>query len=130
MVIFSLLLLAGCTDSKIERNTKLESDFKSLISMVSDKSDSKININPFVDFEWDKAFLISPYTSQEEKEKKIGVSFNDPSNIYSRDDIYLLIFLHNEKIVQYAEINRQQSNISLGEVEYLTPSNDFVFVIR
>ena len=130
VIIFSLFLLVGCNESKIERNTELESDFTSLISMVSDKSDSEININTFINFEWDKAFLITPYTTQEEIEKKIDVNFKDTRNIYSRDDIYLLVFLHHAKVVQYAELNRQQANFSLGELEYLTPTNDLIFVTR
>lgn len=119
----------GCNGNEITRNTELESDIKSLISLVSDNSDSEINIKDFINFDWDKAFLIEPYTSEEEIEKQIGVYFKDNSNIGSRDDIYLLIFLKDNNVVQYAEIARQQCDFSIKE-EYLTPSNDLLNVIR
>ena len=58
------------------------------------------------------------------------MEFKDPSNIHSKDDIYLLIFLENRHVVQYAELNRHQSNFSLGEVDYITPTNDLILVER
>lgn len=123
-------MLVGCNNSKVQRNTKLETDIKSLITMVSDKSESEINIKDFINFDWDKVFLIKPYTSQENIEKQIGVIFKDPSNITLRDDIYLLIFLHKDKVVQYAELHRQKCDFSIGEHEYLTPSNDLLYIKR
>lgn len=120
----------GCNGNEITRNTELESDIKSLISLVSDNSDSEINIKDFINFDWDKAFLIEPYTSEEEIEKQIGVYFKDNSNIGSSDDIYLLIFLKDNNVVQYAELSRQQCDFSIKEEEYLTPSTDLLYVIR
>lgn len=130
LILLSIGLLVGCNESSIERNIELEGKLNSLNLMVSGESDSEISMNAFINFEWDKAFLIAPYTSQEEIEKKIGVTFKDQSAIHLRDDIYLLVFLHNEKVVQYAEVNRQHSNFSTGEAEYLTPSNDLLLVTR
>ncbi|MCJ8007241.1 hypothetical protein ACFFF5_07025 [Lederbergia wuyishanensis] len=128
--LFSLLLLIGCNGNKIKRNTELEKDINSSIIMVSDNSESEVNIKDLANFEWDKAFLINPYTPQEEIEKQVGVNFKDPSNISSRDDIYLLIFLNNGKVVQYAEINRLQTSFNLADKEYLTPSNDLMNIKR
>ncbi|KAB2336345.1 hypothetical protein F7731_12745 [Cytobacillus depressus] len=130
IVLFSLLLLIGCNNYNIKQNTELEKNINTSIIMVSDKSDSEIYIKAFTNFEWDKAFLINPYTSQEEIEKQVGVNFKDPSNISSRDDIYLLIFLNNGKVVQYAEINRLQTSFSLADKEFLTPSNDIIYIER
>lgn len=81
-------------------------------------------------FKWDKAFLFAPYTPQESIDEQIGVDFKDQSNIDSRDDIYLLVFLYGDKVVQYAVINRQQSDFSIGVKEYLTPSNASIKIER
>ena len=130
MTLLALLLLVGCSDNNLERNTALESDFSSLIAMVSGNSNSEIHISAFIDFEWDKAFLFSPYTPHEELEQKMGVRFNNPSGIDWREDIYLIVFLHDEIVVQYAELSREQADFSISEADYLTPSNDSIIIIR
>lgn len=98
--------------------------------MVSDNSTSAHYIDSFVDFKWDKAFLVQPYTTQTDLEKQLGVKFTDPSNIGTRDDIYLLIFVNENKVVQYAEIERLKTTFSLGDKEYLEPSNDIIYIER
>ena len=130
IVLFSGVWLMGCGDSAIERNTEIEENLHSAITMVSEQSDSQISIKNFVDFKWDKAYLIDPYTPQDELENQIGVKFIDRSNIDLRDDLYLLVFLNQEKVVQYAEIERLGSTITLGDQAYLTPSNDTIFIER
>ena len=128
--LLSLLLLIGCNDSDIKRNTEIEKRLHSSIIMVSDNSTSKTYLNTFDNFEWDKAFLVQPYTTQAEIEKQVGVEFNDPSNIDSRDDIYLLVFVKDGKAVQYAEIERLHTTFSLGDQVYLEPSNDVIYIER
>ncbi|MEI4771995.1 hypothetical protein WAX74_20575 [Psychrobacillus sp. FJAT-51614] len=127
VIIFSLLLLVGCSQSNVQQNTKLE---ESIHSIVEDKNISEININSLTNFDWDKAFLFAPYTTQESIEEQLGVDFKDPSKIDIRDDIYLLVFLNGKKVVHYAEVNRQQYDFSIGEKEYLTPSNDSINIDR
>lgn len=130
IALFSLLLLIGCSESSIKRNKELEETIKSAIIMVSDDSDSELSIAAFVDFDWDKALLITPYTSQEEAEKQVGVKLKELSNISLRDDIYLLIFLNNGEAVQYAEINRLETSFSLADRAYLTPADDLIYIER
>jgi len=130
IVLFSGVWLMGCSDSAIERSTEIEEDLHSAIIMVSEQSDSQVSIKNFVDFKWDKAFLIDPYTPQDELVNQIGVKFIDRSNIALRDDIYLLVFLNQEKVVLYAEIERLGSTITLGDQEYLKPANDTIYIKR
>ena len=66
---------------------------KSIYSMVKDQNNKYIKVKSIADFKWDKAYLFEPYTPQELIEKQLGVEYDDPSNISSRDDIYLIIFL-------------------------------------
>ncbi|MER2029937.1 MAG: hypothetical protein ABS903_12290 [Solibacillus sp.] len=130
VILLSLLLITGCNDSDIKRNTEIEERLHYSIIMVSDNSTSKTYLNTFDDFEWDKAFLVQPYTTQEDIEKQIGVKFKDSSNIGSRNDIYLLVFVEEGKAVQYAEIERLHTTFSLGDKEYLEPTNDVIYIER
>lgn len=127
VIILSLLLLVACSQNSVQHNTELE---ESISSIVVDENKSEINIKSLADFDWDKAFLFTPYTTQEGINEQLGVDFKDPSNMDSRDDIYLLVFLNDGKVVQYAEINRQQSDFSISEKEYLTPSNASINIER
>ncbi|MCM3005555.1 hypothetical protein [Priestia koreensis] len=125
LFILLFLLLAGC--SSIQHNTDLE---KSINSVVRDKSESEINLKKLTTFEWDKAYLITPYSTQKGIEKQLGIDFKDPSNIRMRDDIYLLVFLNKEKVVQYVQMERQGADFLIGERAFLTPSEDAVTIQR
>ncbi|MQR94168.1 hypothetical protein [Fictibacillus phosphorivorans] len=122
--ILILQLLTGC--SRVTHNTDLEN---SIQTIVKDKNKSQVNIDSLANFEWDKGYLFPPYTAEESMEKKMGVNFKDRSNINSRDDIYLLVFLNNEKVVQYVEMYRNQSDFSI-EKEYITPSKALIKIKR
>ncbi|MEH7463952.1 hypothetical protein V7166_18235 [Bacillus thuringiensis] len=128
VLILSLLLLVGCNQKNVQHNTKLE---EAIFSIVEDKNNNEIDINSLTNFDWDKAFLFAPYTSQESINEQLGVDFKDPSNIEMRDDIYLLVFLNDDTVVQYAEINRnrQQSDFSVDEKGF-TPSNASITIQR
>ncbi|SDN94809.1 hypothetical protein [Bacillus sp. OK048] len=125
--ILLLLLLVGCSQSNVQQNTDLE-DF--IYSIVEDKNKSEISIKSLTTFDWDKAFLFSPYSTQEGIEEQLGTDFKDPSNINTRDDIYLLVFLNGGKVVQYVEIKRQGSDFSIRKKGQLTPSDDVISIER
>jgi hypothetical protein len=125
ILILTFFLLAGC--SSVTHNTDLEN---SIQSIVKDKNKSQININSLANFEWDKGYLFPPYTAEESMEKQMGVNFKDRSNIYSRDDIYLLVFVNNEKVIQYAEVTRNQSDFSIVDTEYITPTKALIKIKR
>ncbi|NMH68361.1 hypothetical protein HF072_06165 [Bacillus sp. RO3] len=125
--IFLLFLLVGCSQSNVQHNEHLEN---SIYFMVQDKNKSEIGIKSLTTFDWDKAFLFTPYSTQDAIEETLGTDFKDPSNISSRDDIYLLVFLHGDKVVQYVEMERLGSDFSIGEEGHLTPSNDVISIER
>lgn len=118
-----LLVITGCG----QQNKALEN---SIYSIVEDQNNEEIQVQSLTDFEWDKAFLFEPYTSNDVIIKTLGVDFKDPSNIEMREGIYLLVFLHENNVVHYVEINRQQNSFSLGEKEYITPNEDLIFIDR
>lgn len=121
--ILLLILLVGCN----QRNGDLED---SINSVVEDESKGEINVNSHTDFNWDKAFLFTPYSTAESIEEQLGTKFKEKSNINMRDDIYLLVFLNEDEVVQYAEIKRQGSDFSIEETEYLTSSEDVISIER
>ncbi|PFA69128.1 hypothetical protein CN378_04410 [Bacillus sp. AFS015802] len=122
-----VVMVVGCNNNDVKHNKDFE---KSVYSMVKDRNNREIEVNSIADFKWDKAYLFEPYSPEEHIEKQLGVEYEDRSNISSRDDIYLLVFLNEGKAVQYAEINRQKGDFTLGDKEYLSPSEDVLKVER
>jgi hypothetical protein len=122
-----IVLVAGCNQKSIKHNKDLE---ESIYTIVDGESNSEITVASLTDFEWDQAFLFEPYTPEEQMEKELGVEFEDPSNLRSRDDIFLLVFMHDGKVTQYAEVDRQGSDFSIGGVEFLTPEQDVIEIAR
>ncbi|MGE6755451.1 hypothetical protein ACQKFO_18710 [Rossellomorea sp. NPDC071047] len=122
-----VVMIVGCGKSDVLHNIDFE---KTMYSIVKDQHTKEINIKPLTDFKWDKAYLFEPYTPQEHIEKRMGAEFEDPSNIRSRDDIYLIVFLNDGNVVQYAEISRQKTDFSIGEKEHLSPSEDVLKIER
>ncbi|WP_240335299.1 hypothetical protein [Paraliobacillus sediminis] len=118
-------MLAGC--GNVQHHKDLG---ESVYSIVEDKNNSEISLKSLTSFDWEKAFLFTPYTTQEGIEKQLDVNFNDPSNIDYRDDIYLLVFMNGGKVGQYVEVDRQGADFTIGEKKYLTPSDDLIFIER
>jgi hypothetical protein len=123
--IILMLLLAGC--SGVQHNTELE---KSISDIVENKDNNEIALDSLASFDWEKAFLFTPYSPQEYIEEQLDVSFNDPSSIDFRDDIYLLVFMNEGEVVQYAEVERHGSDFTIGEGEFLTPAEDVITIER
>lgn len=122
-----LLIVGGCSQNDVQRNKDLEN---SIQSILKDNSQKEIRVNTLTNFEWEKAFVFTPYTSQGDIEDKMGLDFKDPSNLEMRDDIYLLVFVNGDKVVQYVELDRQTSDFSFGEKGQLTPENDVIGIER
>jgi len=98
--------------------------------IVEDVNNTEITINTLTDYDWDKDFLFTPYSTQKGINEQLGVHFKDPSNIDWRDDIYLLVFMKDNKVVQYVEMERQGADFKLGEKEYLIPTDDVIIIER
>ncbi|UOQ83536.1 hypothetical protein [Gracilibacillus salinarum] len=122
-----LLLLTYCTLNKVPHNEELR---ESVFFIVKDKSNTEISMNTLTDFDWDKGFLIPPYSSQESIDKQLGVHFSDPSSIDFRDDIYLFVFMKDNEVVQYVEMDVQDAKFTLGGRKYLTPLDDVIIIER
>ncbi|WGG44518.1 hypothetical protein [Rossellomorea sp. DA94] len=127
LTFFLALVITGCSINDVERNETFEND---LSSTVKNQQNKEIEIHSIADFKWDKAYLFPPYTPQMSIERKLGIEYDDPSNISNRDEIYLFVFLHEGRVVQYAEIKRHKADFTMDGKEYLTPSEDVLKVER
>jgi hypothetical protein len=123
-ILFSLLL-AGC--GSVQHNKDLE---ESINLIVEDKNNSEINLTSLTSFDWEKAFLFTPYSPHKEIEEQLGVNFSDPSDIDWRDDIYLLVFMYKEKVIQYVEVERHGADFTIEGKDYITPSDDLIVIER
>lgn len=115
-----LIILTSCSQSVGIHNKVLE---KSISSALEKESVKEIDLNTLTDFDWDKAYIFTPYTTQETINKQLGVKFKDPSNIDYRDDIYLIVFLGKNKVVQYIEIPTKYGYLSNENKDGFTPSD-------
>ena len=125
MCIAFFILLTGCSNA--QRNTALE---EAAYSVIEDKDNKEFSLSELTAFDWDEAHLFSPYISRSDMEEQLGVKYRDKSNIVMRDDIFLLVFIKDDKVVHYAEIEHQGSVLSTGEEDYLTPSHDVIYIER
>ncbi|MBB2479410.1 hypothetical protein H5P36_04350 [Bacillus sp. APMAM] len=123
LICFSLIFLASCSQVVGMHNKGLE---KSINSALEKENVTELDFNSLTEFDWDKAYLITPYSDQQTINKQLGVKFKDPANMNYRDDIYLLVFLDNNKVVQYVEIPTKYGQLKHGNKEGFTPSNAII----
>jgi len=120
-VFFFLIILASCSQGTVNHNKELE---KSISSAIEVKGVEEIDLSSLTDFDWEKVYIFGPYTTQEMINEKLGVNYKDPSSIDYRDDINLIVFLDNNKVVQYAEITRKYGDLLIETNDgFITPSD-------
>ncbi|MCL1632837.1 hypothetical protein M3N64_12995 [Sporolactobacillus sp. CPB3-1] len=128
VLFLQLILLTACSGA--QHNTQLE---KNVSSLAEHKK--SIDINSYTHFKWDRAYLFGPYTSQKNINKELGFKFRDPSDLDFRDDIYLLVFVKDKQVIQYAELPCFKSKKSIdysisyayGKM-YLTPDRAIIYI--
>lgn len=127
VIILLIVVLDGCSSNTDLLNTELQESFH---TMINNKNNTVIDLNEIAKFDWEKAYLFSPYTSKDSINNTLGLKFIGDSRIETSDDIYLIIYVNKEKIVQYSEIDRHQSDISVANGSYLTQENSLITVTR
>lgn len=114
--------------NRAQKNRELEN---LIYSIVEDKKNREFNLNPLTDFTWDNAELFGPYTTKELIEESLGVSYNGQTGgIDYREDLFLLVFLHDNKVVQYAYLDRQDGVNFGGKKADITPFDDVIKIER
>lgn len=121
MLISSILLLSSCSQGKVHHNKELE---KAIISIMIDEGTGEIELNELTDFTWDKAYIITLYTTNEAVKERIGGK--DPSNMEIRDDVNAIIFIEDGKTIQYVEIARYADLVVDEETKIISPEESIL----
>lgn len=126
--IAGVIIVFSLEQNRVQQNRELG---KAIYTIVEDKNNIEFNLKPLTDFSWDKAQLFGPYTTKELIEENLGVSYNGQTGgIEYREDIFLLVFLNDDKVVQYAILERQDGVDFIQEKADLTPYDDLIKIKR
>ncbi len=127
LFLVAFLLLQGFSEADRNVNTKVDlpTDIR---SSLEDEKVSEMNVHSMVSFIWEKAYLFLPYTSYKDIEKTIHAKFKGSTN-QSTGEYYLLVFLNDDKVVHDLQLP-YGLEFSIGEQEYLTPSDDVLRIER
>ncbi|WP_078554078.1 hypothetical protein [Bacillus alkalicellulosilyticus] len=123
-IVLALLIFSGC--GVIENKTLQQQ----VNEKIADKETEEIILSQITDFSWDEAFIFAPYTSEDYMKKRIGSDYKDKTNISYRDDINILVFVHDGKVVQYAEIERTNGDFLVSNGKRITPDHSSIQVKR
>lgn len=123
VILLFIVLLTSCTQSNVNHNKKLEGAIE---GVLEDSEMKEFDLTNFTDFKWDKAYIFPPYTTQASMNRQLNDKFKDPSDMSIRDDINLIVFLQDAKVVQYAEISREHGEMALNSKDGITPSEPMI----
>jgi hypothetical protein len=127
-IVLFIVVLSGCINNEYLLNKELQ---ESISTVVSDTNNTEIDISKLTDFDWEEAYLFAPYTSQDDINRELGFKSKDKSDIHIREDIYLLLFVNENKVVHYVEIERQKSDFLITDgSEKITPENPMITIKR
>lgn len=112
LIILYLLFSIGC-----DMQTRQKKDLKStLVSAIEKKRGHDeqviVKLQSLTTFQWDKFYVFTPYTSIENIYNILGFQWRGAikSGINHRDDINLLVFVKDKKIVEYLEYPRSHGD--------------------
>ena len=77
---------------------------------------SEVNLNQIVASEWSRMFILGPYTSEDLVINEVGESWPGfrSSGIERRDDICVLVFVKDSKIVDSVVMERKRIDFSVA----------------
>ncbi len=132
-IIICSFILIGCSISQQKQQKELENN---LISAIEKKRGNDkqviIKLNSLTNFQWDKFYIFLPYSQVEDINKTLGFVWvgASKSTIDVRDGICLLVFVRDNKVVQYLEYPRNHGDFSeIDKPEGFTPE-ETVFEVR
>jgi hypothetical protein len=81
---------------------------------------------------WDKACIFGPYTDPAEIRRTMGTDFaeRDARGIHTRDDINLLIFIHDNRVVRSVAHPRARGDFGPELVGKCYSTDQAVFLVR
>ncbi|WP_221567981.1 hypothetical protein [Alkalihalobacillus sp. TS-13] len=115
-----MLFLVACSSSGMIHNKELEGAIE---AKLAEAATTEINLKELTDFNWEKAYIFYPYSSDSMIETQVGFSIDNARSISHRDDINLLVLVAKDQKVYYAEISRQHGDLLSEEEDGYTPTN-------
>lgn len=91
----------------LQRNALEESLTSEISNMQQEGITCCLEMRKITNFEWDKLFIFLPFTDPDYIENVLEFEWNNASKVYrrSRDDLYLLIFVKENRVVEYLEFS-------------------------
>lgn len=106
VVGFMLSFLCSLVFIAVNRLNKIEEDvsLKNAIIKTIEKS-NEIDFSKITDFEWDKMYIFTPYSSPKDILSEDGISTrNSQFNIEYLDTINMIGFIKSDKLVAFVEL--------------------------
>lgn len=106
VVGFMLSFLCSLVFISVNRLNKIEEDvsLKNAIIKTIEKS-NEIDFSKITDFEWDKMYIFTPYSSPKDILSEDGISTrNSQFNIEYLDTINMIGFIKSDKLVAFVEL--------------------------
>lgn len=70
-------------------------------TMQSASTGTVIDFAAISDFEWDRMIVFGPYSTSSQINEKLGYTWTRSSLLLSNETDYMILFVHNGKVVQY-----------------------------
>ena len=121
-MILLVALLLSC-----RQNEKVRSDrvFEDLIKQNVLSGQPILNLDSIAQFEWDSIIILTPYANPADisEQFKIDLSKIATTNIESRDDINVLIFVDDGNLVRVVEYPRYPGDFAKNDIEFIKRSD-------
>ena len=115
--IFSLILnISSCTKNEsLDKAENKELKNKLILTVENNikyKKECTVNIKDLTDFQWDNLYIFTPYTFIDSIHVYLGFKWSHAifTGINNRDDMNLLVFTNNNKVVSYIEYPRSKGD--------------------
>lgn len=92
---------------------------------------SHIDLQTFTGFEWDQLYIFPPYMPLDSIDESLGFSWSRSiqTSIPSNDEINLLVFLNEDRVVRWIEVPRNTADFAQIAAESpFTPQNARFFL--
>lgn len=126
MLCFVVLLLETCVLSGEKQTHDKALEF-SLSEVLLEENTVSVDLQEFVSFAWEEAYLLTPYIPVASVRDITGDdTYEDKSYLDRRDDIYVLVFLTEQDVTHYVELPSSVgiTTVDVDREEPITPNND------
>lgn len=132
LIVFIGVKILYNIPKKIMENNNLKNEIVTLAeTKLGNKNEVIIKFEKSTDFDWDKLYIITPYTNIEEyaQQKNIeGVRLIN-TDINTNDSDHLLVFISDKEIVSYLHYPREKGDFDTPRKKGYTP-DQAVFEVK